>query len=541
MTSGPFSPAGRAIDLTDERCLNVLRKIKHPIFVSTLANDLLVQTGQDHLDCSGHHHATGQEPWAMMLPACSLEQLGDPSFCRDFGIRYPYIGGSMAKGISSVCLVQELGRAGMLGFFGSAGLPIDEVDAAIQTLMPEGLSEFPFGFNLIHSPSEPKLEDQLIDLYLKRNVHLLEASAFLDLTLPLVRYRTHGIARDASGKIVTPNRIMAKVSREEIATKFFTPPPAHLLSKLVEQGTLTPQQATWAKNIPMAQDITVEADSGGHTDNRPALSLFPTILALKEAMQQQHQYDKPLRVGLGGGISTPASAAAALAMGAAYLVTGTVNQACIESGTSDEVRQMLAETRQADITMAPSGDMFEMGVQVQVIKRGTMFPMRAAHLYALYRQYDSLDALPLAERNKLEQTVFKTSFETIWQQTSAYFSQRDPQQLIRAEAEPKHRMALVFRWYLGQSPVWANRGDSSRRMDYQIWCGPAMGAFNEWVKGSFLEKPSERQVVCVAMNILFGAVMVMRQQLWTIQGFHPNIGTGAFAPRPLEELKEFLS
>jgi trans-AT polyketide synthase, acyltransferase and oxidoreductase domains len=44
-------------------------------------------------------------------------------------------------------------------------------------------------------------------------------------------------------------------------------------------------------------------------------------------------------------------------------------------------------------------------------------------------------------------------------------------------------MALVFRWYLGQSPVWANQGDADRKIDYQIWCGPAMGAFNEWVQG----------------------------------------------------------
>jgi trans-AT polyketide synthase/acyltransferase/oxidoreductase domain-containing protein len=32
-----------------------------------------------------------------------------------------------------------------------------------------------------------------------------------------------------------------------------------------------------------------------------------------------------------------------------------------------------------------------------------------------------------------------------------------------------------------------HRGDETRRMDYQIWCGPAMGAFNDWVRGSFLE------------------------------------------------------
>ena len=31
----------------------------------------------------------------------------------------------------------------------------------------------------------------------------------------------------------------------------------------------------------MARDLTAEADSGGHTDNRPALALLPTMIALK--------------------------------------------------------------------------------------------------------------------------------------------------------------------------------------------------------------------------------------------------------------------
>ena len=37
--------------------------------------------------------------------ACPIENLGDVSFCRDYAIRYPYVGGAMAKGISSVAMV----------------------------------------------------------------------------------------------------------------------------------------------------------------------------------------------------------------------------------------------------------------------------------------------------------------------------------------------------------------------------------------------------------------------------------------------------
>jgi trans-AT polyketide synthase, acyltransferase and oxidoreductase domains len=474
-----------------------------------------------------------------MISPIPLERLGDANFCADHGLRYPYVGGSMAKGISSVALAEALGREGMLGFFGAAGLPLAEVEKAIDQLQRLG-EAVPFGVNLIHSPNEPDLENALVDLYLRRGIRLVEASAFLDLTLSVVRYRTHGIHRDGAGQIVTPNRLIAKISREEVAAKFMAPPPERLLRELVAAGELTAEQAELATQIPMAQDITAEADSGGHTDNRPALTLFPTILALCERMQAQYRFSQPLRVGLGGGIATPSSAAAAFTMCAAYLVTGSVNQACIESGTCAEVRQMLAETRQADITMAPSGDMFEMGVNVQVLKRGTMFSMRAAKLYELYRAYGSIEELPIIERQKLEKTIFKLPLETVWQQTRSYFEQRDPRQNARATADPKHRMALVFRWYLGQSPVWANRGEAERRIDYQIWCGPAMGAFNEWVRGSFLETVSERRVATVAYNILFGAAVLLRAQQLRLQGGMIEDAAALLAPLQLATIKEYL-
>ena len=36
----------------------------------------------------------------------------------------------------------------------------------------------------------------------------------------------------------------------------------------------------------MADDITAEADSGGHTDNRPFVALLPTILALRDEISR---------------------------------------------------------------------------------------------------------------------------------------------------------------------------------------------------------------------------------------------------------------
>ena len=66
-----------------------------------------------------------------------------------------------------------------------------------------------------------------------------------------------------------------------------------MLQELVRTGALTAEQARLAGRIPVAQDLTAEADSGGHTDNRPLVTLLPTMLALRDRMQTQHRYEAP--------------------------------------------------------------------------------------------------------------------------------------------------------------------------------------------------------------------------------------------------------
>jgi trans-AT polyketide synthase, acyltransferase and oxidoreductase domains len=178
---------------------------------------------------------------------------------------------------------------------------------------------------------------------------------------------------------------------------------------------------------------------------------------------------------------------------------------------------------------------------VQVLKRGTMFPMRAARLYELYRTCASLHDIPLAERTSLEKTVFRAPVEEIWRQTRDFFQERDARQIERAERDPKHKMALVFRWYLGQSSRWAKSGEPSRKIDYQIWCGPAMGAFNEWVKGSFLEKAENRRVVVIGMNILYGAAVLLRAQNLRCQGVQLPPSFPRLVPLEMDELQTRLN
>jgi len=156
--------------------------------------------------------------------------------------------------------------------------------------------------------------------------------------------------------------------------------------------------------------------------------------------------------------------------------------------------------------------MFEMGVNLQVLKRGTLFPMRAKKLYQLYQTYDSIEAIPADERQKLEQQVFQRSLDDVWADCIAFFNQRDPEQIARAKDNPKRKMALVFRWYLGLATRWGITHQKGREMDYQIWCGPAMGAFNDWARGTDLEQPQNRRVAEVGRRLLEEAAYLYRKQ-----------------------------
>ncbi len=496
-----------------------LSRLDQPLYV-------IVAGGRVGVTNNGREDHAGTTPLLASALSVSPDQFGDAGFRQMYGVRMAYATGAMANAIASVDLVVAMGRAGLLSSFGAAGVLGARLETAIQQVQA-ALPNAPYAFNLIHSPSEAAMERRAVELFLQYGVKTVEASAFIDLTSNVVYYRAAGLSADANGNVVIGNRIIAKVSRREVAQRFMEPSPERLLRPLVEEGLITEAQAQLAKRVPVADDVTVEADSGGHTDNRPLVVILPSILSLRDELQAKHQFAAPVRVGAAGGIGTPSSALAAFMMGAAYVVTGSVNQACYESGASPHTKKLLGEADMADVMMAPAADMFEMGVKVQLLKRGTMFPMRAQRLYELYREYDSIDAIPKDEREKLEKQVFKRPMEDIWRDTVSYFMERDAEQIHRAEDNPKRKMALIFRWYLGLSSRWSNSGEKGRELDYQIWCGPSMGAFNAWVKGTYLQDPARRSAPDVAQQIMNGAAYLYRIQQLKMQGaqFPPSFET----------------
>ncbi len=467
------------------------------------------------------------------LPPIYPEWLGGGSFNEAHGVRFPYIAGEMANGIATVELVVAMARAEMLGFFGAAGLAPERVEAAVVELSRQLVGRPNWGVNLIHSPAVPALEDRVAGILLERGVPRISVSAYRELTPAVVRCAVTGLHRTPNGRVVRPRALLAKVSRPEVAAKFLSPAPAPLLKALLERGHISPLEADLASTVPVATDVTVEADSGGHTDNRPMAVLLPVMTALRDELSRKFGYSEVPRIGAAGGLGCPAGVAAAFALGAAYVLVGSVNQTAVEAGMSADAKAMLAQADLADVAMAPAADMFEIGARVQVLRRGTLFASRGARLYDAYRTHTSLEAIPAPTRELLEREVLGASIDDVWTWTQQFWQQHQPAELERADADPKHRMALVFRWYLGMSSQWAIEGRTDRRTDYQLWAGPALGAFNRWAAGSFLADLAGRGVVQIARNLLEGAAVVTRAHQLRTSGVPVPPEAFSFRPRPL--------
>lgn len=511
------------------------QRIREPLHI--LKNETTGQLGiLLHEEYQNIYSSLAQHPVSHIgiLPSLYPEWLGNPTFLAAHGVRFPYIVGEMANGIATAKMVVAAAQAGCLGFFGAAGLMPAVVETnllAIKNQLPDG--SFNWGANLIHSPQEPHLEEAIVNLYLQYGVSRISASAYMSLTPPIIQFMCHGLRINSQGAIERRHYIVAKISRPEIAKLFMSPPPNEILDHLVSTGKITAEEAHLAAYLPVATDITVEADSGGHTDNRPLVSLMPVILQQAKQLSEQYGYSVPFRIGAAGGLGTPSAIAAAFALGADYVLTGSINQSAVESGLSWEGKKLLAQAEIADVAMAAAADMFELGVKLQVLKRGTLFAGKANKLYEIYKTHESLSSIGETERQKLEIHIFKANMAEIWEKTQQFFAERDPQQLIRAQQDPKHQMALVFRWYLGLSSRWAIQGIQERLSDFQIWCGPAMGAFNAWVKNSFLESLENRTVAQIARNLLEGAAVITRAQQLRSFGMPITQDFFNFEPREL--------
>jgi len=447
---------------------------------------------------NGHMNGSKVAKPAGRQNGVGIENLGSRDFCDRFALRYPYVSGAMYRGIASSALVIRMAKNGMLGFLGAAGLSVAETEREIQKIQQALPDNQPFGVNFIAHFNRPQMEEDLTDLLLKYGVRIVEASAFMEVTPALVRYRAKGLCR--AGKFIdVENRVIAKVSRPDIAAGFLSPPPERMLEKMLADNLLSQDEVELLRKVPMADAITVESDSGGHTDQGMPFTLIPAVLKVRDLAQEKFPDFGPIFVGAGGGIGTPEAAAAVFMLGADYIVTGSINQCTVEAGTSDAVKDMLASANVYDTGYAPSGAMFELGSRIQVLKKGLFFPTRAEKLVSLYHQHGAIDLIDEKLSKQIQERYFKRSFDDVLSEIQAETS---PQEWEKIERTPKYRMGHVIRRYFSDTTRWAMNGDVDHKVDFQIHCGPAQGALNQWLAGTELQDWRNRHADVLGIKIL---------------------------------------
>jgi trans-AT polyketide synthase/acyltransferase/oxidoreductase domain-containing protein len=457
--------------------------------------------------------ADGSKADSGLIGKIEAGMLGSEDFRRDYKLRLSYIAGSMYGAIASKELVTGMGKAGLMSYFGTQKLSLGQIEEAIRDIQSQLTRNEPYGMNLSSPPGDPALERDTVALYLKHGIRFIEASGYLQMTDPLVLYRLQGLKRDEDGRIACENRVLAKVSRLEMAEAFMSPAPERIVDRLLQTGEITGEQARMSRLIPMSHDICVQADSGGFTEGGISSVLMPAMIALKDRMIMQYAYEKAIHVGLAGGIGAPEAAASAFIVGADFILTGSINQCTVESGISDSAKDMLQDIGVHDTDYAPAGDIsFEAGAKAQVLKKGVFFPARARKLQLLYSRYPALEELPQEMIHQLENKYFKRPIAEVWRETAAYLADKGRHDDVeRAHKDPKHKMMLVFSWYFNYSSRLALEG-GEHRLDYQIHTGPALGAFNQWVKGTELENWRNRRVNEIAEKLMAETAAVLNSR-----------------------------
>ena len=442
-------------------------------------------------------------------------RLGAATFRQAYQLKYAYVAGSFQQDLVTPEMVIRMARAGMMAYLGVGGLSLAKIEHSIRTIRERLGNGESFGLSLNSNLTAPETEERTVDLYLEQGIDKIEAVAYLQITPALARYRLKGLT-EVDGEVQTKNRVMARVSRPEVAHAFLSPPPERLVQKLLTEGKITEQEAALAHKTPMADDLCVEADSGGNTDQGVAYALMPAMIALREELVATHGYRNPIHLGASGGIGAPEAAAAALILGVEFIVVNSINQCTVEAGTSDMVKDMLQSINVQDTAYAPAADMFEIGAKMQVLKKGAFFPARANKLYALYQHHGGLSEIDAHTSKQIQDKYFKRSFDEIWREIRDGRLGFSSDEIARAERNPKHKMALVFKWYFDRGYRAAVSGDAASKVDFLVYCGPAMGAFNQWVKGSDLEDWRNRRADIIGNRLMRETAALLKNRCRTL-------------------------
>lgn len=260
---------------------------------------------------------------------------------------HPIIQAPMAGGATTVELVSEASKAGVLGSLGAAYLTPEQIDAAAAAIRER--TDRPFAINLFASvPEQPYHGDAARMLDLMARYH-----AQLGLPAP---------AAPGPQADPLPGQIDAVLrARPAVFSFTFGRMPADALARCRELGILTVGTATTVREaVALEQDgvdaiVAQGAEAGGHRGT--FLDDFEHSLIGTMALVPQIADAVSVPVIASGGIMDGRGIAAALALGAQAAQMGTAFLTTDEAGINDAYKAVLPASRaeQSRVTRAFSG------------------------------------------------------------------------------------------------------------------------------------------------------------------------------------------
>lgn len=439
---------------------------------------------------------------------------GNNEFMKEYGLRYAYAAGPMEAGITTKEMVERCAEAGLLGIYATNTLPYEQITHDVKYLTDRLGSKY-FGVAVSPDWSDSLREEAIIDILCRHRVRMVQFSRYINVSNTIVRYKANGLSSEGRQESGCENKVMIKLSRPEVAAVFARPAPEEMIRELLQVGEITDEQAERLRKMPIADDICVESNSAGRTDNASTLATFPAIAAMVAEISRQYHYHKRIRVGCAGSIGNPEAVAALFTLGADFVMTGSINQCTVEAGTSKLIKKVLQEIEIQDTEYIPAGDNYDYNTKIQVAKKGVLFAVRANKLYETYKMYNSISELNPELKEQIEENYFNKTFESVFDMIRPSLSEV---QLRRLEKLPKYKMALIFNWYYLQGMADAINGNESNMLNALIYCSVAMGAFNSYVKNTELEQWENRHIDVIGIKLMNDARIIYQKKYEQLSG-----------------------
>lgn len=419
----------------------------------------------------------------------------------EYDLKYPYLVGGIERGITSKEMVVKCGKHNILSFLGTKRMNIEKIRESIVYIKKHLTNGEAFGVNITYDPLDTELASKVVDLCFEYDVKNIELCGYHYMPKYIIRYKFNNL-KYKNNKVICNNKIFLKTDRLNDLEQLMEPASEEVLESLTKERLITDAEKRLLKNVSVIDALTISCESGGNMYKSNILNVLPTAINIRDSKVKEQGYDNNIYIGVAGDIGTPESVAIMFLLGADYIVTDSINQCSIESSLSDLTKDLLQQAGIEDTIYVPDADNFEIGAKIPVLKRGVMFPSRANKLYDLYRYYNSYYQIDKKLREHIEKNYFRKTFDEYYEECK----RNEPIEKIDIiEKDEKKKMALVFKQYLIEAASYGQEGLEEEKMNFSIYCSPALGAFNKYCNGGEMENWRNRSITKIAEILMHDA------------------------------------